>query len=148
MTNELVEVEEVAGAELVEVAETEEVGNLIASTFGHSIEESKEAYNLVNNAIYLHDGLLDTPLKVKNVLLERGERTSRETGKKVPCVNSYIVTTDGGTYFTQSSGIARGLATIYRLVPTFRDENGEPLTIVIRAREMNNGNVLKVVEWV
>ena len=144
MTNEIEKVE--TSDEVAEIGSVD-TGALIVSTFGASVDEAKEAYNAVNGAGYLHEGLMDTPIKVKHVLLERGERRSRETGELVACVNSYIVTDEGKAYFTQSSGIARGLASIARLVPDFRDANGEPISIAIHSKKLNNGNVMKVVEW-
>lgn len=141
-------VDEVTG-ELVTVEDVNIAsdGALIVSTFGRTVAESKDAYNAVNNSEYLHEGMVDVPLEVMNVILERGTRRSRETGADVPCVNSYLVTSDGKSYFTQSSGIARGLASIARLVPDFKDAEGSPIKIAIRAKKLNNGNVLKVVEW-
>lgn len=139
-TNEVVEYEEnVNGAG---------IGGIAISTFGKSIEESKRAYSVVNSSEYLHEGLMNKELQVTNVILERGERRSRETGELVECVNSYICTADGKSYFTQSAGIARGLASIYRLVPDFKDAEGNPIKIMIKSKKLNNGNTLKVVEWV
>ena len=135
-------------SEVVEYNETpQESGYRSISTFGNTVEESKEAFNAINGAEYLHDGMMDTPIEVAHVILERGERRSRESGMSVECINSYIVTPDGKSYFTQSSGIARGLAAIHRLVPDFRDGEGNPIKIAIKNRKLNNGNVLKVVEW-
>ena len=120
--------------------------NYLVNTFGDKPEDAKTVYNATSNAISLHEKVGEK-LEVAGVIMERGARNDRRSGEQVPCINSYIVTTDGNAYYSQSEGVARGLVKIVNLTGDFRTPDGGPISIVVNERKLDNGNILKVVEW-
>ena len=116
----------------------------LLNTFGSNPENAKTVYNATNNAVALND-YMGVPIAVAGVIMDRGTRSNRSGGEAQPCINTYIVDTEGRAYYSQSAGVARGIAKIASLTDNF---SGAPVTIEIGERKLANGNSLKVVNWI
>lgn len=83
-----------------------------------------------------------------DIFTTNGIRRSRVPGvDDQPCVNAYVITDDGKTYFTQSTGIVRGLELIVSVAPDLNKSEGG-VKLRVTERKLSNGNTLKGVEIV
>lgn len=97
--------------------------------------------NALNSAISLKD-YADTPLHIVDIIQTPGIRKARDKSQvDTPCDNTYLISSDGKAYFTQSEGIARSVRNLLAIFPDFNKPDG--LTVVVESTEMANGNTIK-----
>lgn len=103
--------------------------------------------NAYNNAGSLTE-LGDKVFTCVDAFTTTGIRRSRVQGAPdVECINAYLITDDGNSYFTQSSGIVNGLQMVLAVAPDLdRDDGGIKLRVT--SKKLANGNTLKGLEIV
>lgn len=77
-----------------------------------------------------------------------GVRRSRiEGAPSQECINAYLVTDDGKSYFTQSVGIVNGLQMVLAVAPDL-DKDAGGIKVRVTTKKLMNGNTLKGLEIV
>lgn len=109
-------------------------------TMDSSTFEGKRAIVNARNSALSLNGIGDAPLVIVGAYTALGVRT--QSGHK--CVNVYLFTRDGHTYFSQSQGIYRSVLDIYEMFPDFNAPDGIP--VVVRQIALGNGRTTKSLE--
>lgn len=138
--------------EEIMVVEENKLGSgeiMVANTIEGDAAGRKMAVNAVNNAQSLAS-FEGVSLKVANIMTKPGVRASYDNAPEQPCQNTYLITTDGEAYFSQSNGVARSINNILAVYPDFpRDtENGEYCEMVLKSQQLPNGRTIKMIEIV
>ena len=142
MTNEITKVN---GNAIQNASDFEIPRGYICTLDISSISGKMQLATALNAAKSMRD-LVNVPLSVENIVTTEGVRA--RTGEM--CVNTYLFTSDGNVYFTQSEGIARAVKIIIGL---FADPaTGEfvspaSLGVGLKVEEqiLANGNTLKTL---
>lgn len=80
---------------------------------------------------------------LQDVVMERGVRKDKDTGKYVPCVNTTLITGDGECLISQSGSLARSVQRIIEACPDLRVD-GQP--VPVRAvQRITNGRTYSTV---
>lgn len=95
--------------------------------------------NALSDAISLKDKG-DEHFTLVDVITTPGVRS--RTGEE--CVNTYLISSDGDIYMTQSEGIRRSAQNI---VGFFGGDFGEGIEVAVLSKELANGNTLKTLHF-
>ena len=132
--------------EIIVTEETNQgTGAIIHSTItADSLDAKRKIVNALGSSDTLKD-MTETPLKVVGIIVTEGMRKARQSGEHdTPCQNTYLVTADGKSYMTQSDGIARSANMICAMYTS--DELAQGVDMMVRSRELPNGNTIKSLE--
>ena len=122
---------------------TESVETFIFNSIDTSAPENKIRFlNSMNNSISLKD-VGDKELIIVDAFTVNGVRNYRNT-PKTPCINSYLLDSEGRTFFSQSDGIARSLYAIHLMFPDFNKPKG--LKIRVNKLALDEDKTLKSLE--
>lgn len=122
----------------------------LASTIsGDSPANKARVFNATSAAVSLsataeREGLV---LDVVDIFQTVGVRKSRNVMlPDTPCVNTYLLTTDGNTYMSQSDGIARSARDL--VSPAMFPDCGKSLPdgclhLAVQVKKLDNGNSIK-----
>lgn len=118
--------------------------NTIDTTTRAGKVKTVNAYNNAGSLTELGDGVFT----VTDAFTTTGVRRSRVQGAPdQECINAYLITDDGKSYFTQSTGIVNGLQMVLAVAPDLdRDAGGIKLRVT--SKKLPNGNTLKGLEIV
>lgn len=84
----------------------------------------------------------DEVFNLEDVITIPGVRKSRNISQpNTPCTNTYLITTDGEAFFTQSDGIADSVGMIVAMYPDLNKPDG--LKVRVQETITANGNTLK-----
>lgn len=116
------------------------------NTFDITTDEGKKAvlksYN-ASESLNLHVGEV---LNICDCITTPGIRKGRNGQADMPCQNTYLIDTDGITYFSQSDGVARSLQMFAALYPDFGKSSEKGcIEIVCVEQNLPNGNSLKTL---
>ena len=128
-----------------EIIKNEQATDIAGPRFSFDLTKEgnrKAAVNAMSNAEALSE-YVEVPLNIRGVIQQPGVRKSRNANlPDAPCINTYLVATDGKAYFSQSDGIARSVAAIM----TFCGDISEGIEVIVHEKQLKNGNSLKVLE--
>lgn len=115
------------------------------NTFDLTTDEGKlSTLAALNNTVSLNDHVGEV-LQICNVITEPGIRRGRNGAPDSQCQNTYLVDTDGVSYFTQSDGVAKTLRPIVTLFPDLRKSSAGYLPIACIETQLSNGNTMKTL---
>lgn len=114
--------------------------NRYICTMDNSTFEGKRAIVNARNSALSLNAIGSKLLNLIGVYTARGVRS--QTGQ--PCVNIYLFTKDGNTYFSQSQGIYRSVLDIYDMFPDFNSPDGIP--VVVKETPLGGGRSTKSLE--
>lgn len=109
-------------------------------TIDNSTFEGKRAIVNARNSALSLNGIGDTPITVIGAYTVPGVRS--QNGQK--CVNVYLFTKDGKTYFSQSRGIYRSVLDIYDMFPDFNAPDG--MLVTVKETPLGGGKSTKSLE--
>lgn len=109
-------------------------------TMDNSTFEGKRAIVNARNSALSLNAIGDASLTVIGAYTAPGVRS--QTGQK--CVNVYLFTDDGNTYFSQSQGIYRSVLDIYDMFPDFNVPSG--ITVSVKKTPLGGGRSTKSLE--
>lgn len=93
--------------------------------------------NALNNA----DSLVNvSKFTLVDVIMTPGKRS--RTGE--PCTNTYLISSDGNVYMTQSEGVCRSAQ---QLISLFGCDFGDGIDVEVIERTLSNGNTLKSLKF-
>lgn len=122
------------------------------STIAEDTVESKlEIVAAVNSASSLNDYVeengTDAIIKVTDIFTMPGMRKSRDPRlPDTPCMNTYLLTTDGECLMSQSDGIYRSAAAIVSMFPTLDLGNDtDHMPMRVQSSKLKNGNTIKTL---
>ena len=138
-----------ADGEIIERADqTPTVFEPIYNTIDTTTRAGKvKTVNAYNNAESLAS-IGDSVFCAVDAFTTTGVRRSRMEG--VPdheCINAYILTADGKSYFTQSTGIVNGLQMVLAVAPDM-DKDAGGIKLRVTSKNLANGNTIKGLEIV
>lgn len=99
--------------------------NRCICTMDNSTFEGKRAIVNARNSALSLNALGSKPLALIGAYTVPGVRS--QTGHS--CMNVYLFTKDGNTYFSQSQGIYRSVLDIYDMFPDFNAPDGIPVAV-------------------
>ena len=99
--------------------------NRCICTMDNSTFEGKRAIVNARNSALSLNALGSKPLALIGAYTAPGVRS--QTGHS--CMNVYLFTKDGNTYFSQSQGIYRSVLDIYDMFPDFNAPDGIPVAV-------------------
>lgn len=108
------------------------------STFTAEDREGKiKLANALNNA----DSLVNVSnFTLVDVIMTPGKRS--RTGES--CTNTYLISSDGNVYMTQSEGVCRSAQ---QLISLFGCDFGDGIDVEVIERSLSNGNTLKSLKF-
>ena len=114
------------------------------NTFDITSDEGKKAVLTAYNAAQSLNDHMDEVLHICDVITMPGIRKGRNGMPDVECQNTYLIDTDGVSYFTQSDGVKRSLNLFVALYPDF-GKSSEKGCIDLKCIEqvLSNGNSIK-----
>lgn len=99
--------------------------------------------NALNNAVSLTE-IKNDAFNVSDCIVLPGVRKGRNGTGDVECFNTYLITTDGPVYFTQSDGVARSIKKILAIFPDLGRSYGKEFLIMrVVETKLANGNTIK-----
>lgn len=85
-------------------------------------------------------------LDVCDVITEPGVRRGRNGMPDTACQNTYLITKDGESYFSQSDGVARSIRTICTMFPDMgKGSEKGCISLALKETALENGNTLKTL---
>lgn len=84
-------------------------------------------------------------INLKDVVCVNGIRKGRNGMPDTPCVNTYMMSDDGQTYYSQSDGVARSVMSLVAMFPTLTYEGRDYIPVVCEEKQLSNGNTLKSI---
>lgn len=124
-------------------------GNENISTISEDSTENKLAVvEAVNAATSLNEFIeengADTTFKVVDAFTMPGVRKGRGQGQTdTPCMNTYLITSDGQCLMTQSEGIYRSIAVILTAFPGFVVDGEKGMCVRVATKKLRSGNTIK-----
>lgn len=112
--------------------------NLIMTVNTDSVEGKLAVANAISAAAPLKD--MDEEFKIADIIQTQGKRAQSDE----PCINTYIITTDGEAFFSQSEGVARSAALIAGL---FEGDFGEGVPCRTCEQKLDNGRTLRTLKF-
>lgn len=109
-----------------------------------SVDGRIAVVNAYNNSEALNDHMGEV-LHVVDMFATPGKRASRVAGQPdTECQNTYIITAEGKSYYSQSEGVARSANLIAHLFPDMgRSMQEGYIKVVCNESVMSNGNTIK-----
>ena len=93
------------------------------------------------NALNNSDSLVNvSKFTLVDVIMTPGKRS--RTGE--PCTNTYLISSDGNVYMTQSEGVCRSAQ---QLISLFGCDFGDGIDVEVIERSLSNGNTLKSLKF-
>lgn len=120
------------------------------NTYDMSTNEDKmTVVNAINNTVPLKD-YMGVELHICNCITMPGIRKGRNGNPDTECKNTYLIDTDGISYFSQSDGVSRAVQMFAAMWPDFGKNSTEEgyLSIACTSQELPNGNTLKTLVFV
>ena len=116
------------------------------NTFDLATDEGKKSVLKAYNAAESLNNHMDEVLHICDVMTTPGIRKGRNGMPDVECQNTYLIDTNGVSYFTQSDGVKRSLNLFVALYPDF-GKSSEKGCIDLKCieQELGNGNSLKTL---
>lgn len=105
-------------------------------------ENKVKTVNAFNNAQSLKD-FEGVVLDVCDVIQTSGVRKGRNGMPDSPCVNTYLLTSDGAAYYSQSDGVAKSAQMIASAFPGFDCDGTGCVQVVMVNTQLPNGNDYK-----
>lgn len=99
--------------------------------------------NAINSAVSLNDHVGEV-LYIVDVITMPGVRKGRNGQADTPCQNTYLIDTDGTTYFSQSDGVKRSINTMLSIFKKCDAGKGY-LPLACRSDVLPNGNTIKTL---
>lgn len=120
------------------------VGALVASTVDATTNEGKISIaSALNGAVSLAT-MEGKKLIVTDVIMRQGVRKGRGNGAvDAPCIDTWLITSDGNAYFTKSEGVARSVQNILTLWPDLNKPDG--VKVLFKSTLLANGNTYKTL---
>lgn len=105
-----------------------------------------ETVNAMNNSEPLAQHM-EQELFIRDCITIPGVRKGRNGMPDTKCVNTYLIDTDGNSYFSQSDGVNRSAQMFATLWPDFGKATTDEgyLTVKCVEQELPNGNTLKAL---
>lgn len=99
----------------------------------------------VNNAQSLADVPEGTVIDVCDIVTKPGIRKARDPRlPNTPCINTYLIDTDGNAYMSQSDGIAQSAEFIVSAFPDMGKSDPERcVPLFVKVTPLPNGNTVK-----
>lgn len=141
MTNEIVKIDQTQEIQVVSMVEG------YINTLPIDTAEGKIAtINAYNAAVSLKD-YVGVVLHICDVITMPGVRKARSLDQMdTKCQNTYLIDTEGKSYFSQSDGVAKSINVIAAMMPDF-GKNSELgyLPLACTETQLANGNMLKQI---
>ena len=104
-------------------------------------EDAAKLANAMNASLSLADLGESAEIDVCDIIVTPGKRESREhPGEFLDCENTYIIGSDGTSYFSQSTGIARSCKVLATMIDMLKGEKGY-FTVRVVSTATQKGNV-------
>ncbi len=118
------------------------VDNTVTSTLQPATAaDAAKIANAMNASLSLADLGENAEIEVTDIIVMPGKRESRENpGTYLDCENTYLITSDGSSYFSQSAGIARSAKNLGYMMNVLKGENG-CFTVRVITQPTQKGNV-------
>lgn len=118
------------------------VDNNVTSTLQPATAaDAAKIANAMNASLSLADLGENAEIEVSDIIVMPGKRESRENpGTYLDCENTYLITSDGSSYFSQSAGIARSAKNLGYMMHVLKGETGS-FTVRVITQPTQKGNV-------
>lgn len=134
--------------ELAKVEPNNTNTSIVTSTLKpESAEDAARLANAMNASLSLADLGNDAELELADILVMPGKRESREhPGEFLNCENTYLITSDGTSYFSQSAGIARSAKNLSVMIDMLKaGSDSVPVKVISQPTQKGNVKSLMVV---
>ncbi len=139
---------------MVTAAQDETVINSVEgyiNTLPMDMDGRMKTINAYNSSVSLKN-YTDTVLNICDCITMPGVRKARSLDQTdTRCQNTYLIDTDGVSYFSQSDGVAKSINVIAAMFPKFGKSMEQGcLQLVCKEQVLDNGNTLKsidVIPW-
>lgn len=122
--------------------ELAKVDNTVNSTIKpETAADAAKIANAMNASLSLADLGDNAEIEITDIIVMPGKRESRENpGTFLDCENTYLITTDGTSYFSQSAGIARSAKNLGYMMDVLKSDAGSFVVRVI-TQPTQKGNI-------
>lgn len=105
--------------------ETQNTATVMSTLQPKTAGDAAKLANAMNASLSLADLGEGAELEVTDILVMPGKRESREhPGEFLDCESTYLIASDGASYFSQSAGIARSAKNLAVMIDMLRGESG------------------------
>ena len=119
-------------------------GNYI-NTLDMESDKGRATFVKICNASESLNEHMGEVLNICDIVTTPGVRKGRNGMPDVPCQNTYLIDTDGKSYFSQSDGVARAVQFVAVGFPNLEYDGQNFVPIVCEGQELKNGNVMKTL---
>lgn len=127
-----------------ELATVEQPTNtsIVTSTLKpENADDAARLANAMNASLSLAELGDNAELELSDILVMPGKRESREhPGEFLNCENTYLITSDGTSYFSQSAGIARSAKNLSIMLEMLK-AGSDSVCVRVIAQPTQKGNV-------